>query len=940
MPFFTEKGSFWTNGTTELLASTSEQDRQGRTRNRCNGEGYESVALIPLRFNAEIIGLLQLNDKRKDMFTPDMIGFYEKIGASIAVALARKQAVEQIESLSRFPNENPNPALRIRTDGTLIYANDSSKPLLDSWNCREGQKLPGHLREVISNVLRSDEREIIEITFEEHTFVLDLVPIKHAGYLNIYGRDITDRKKAEKSLGESETKFRALVETTSAATFIHRGAQYCYVNPAMAVISGFTQEELLAMDFWDLVHPDVRELVRERGRARHAGEQPPQRYEAAIQTKNGEKKWIDLVACFIEFEGQPAVLGTFFDITDRKIAEGELRRKEEAERRFQEQLRHLHEVSNELSIALSFDDLCRRAVELGRSRLGFDRLGIWFFDQNDTEFIIGSFGTDETGGLRDERTSRLKTRDDGAFQRFLVGGGQCLFDENIPLYNFSGEKVDRGSYALAGMWDAQNLIGYIGMDNLLEHKPITPHDRELLVLFASTVGRLCTLKRAEEDLRESEEKFFDLYQNAPVGYHELDRDGRIVEINQTEADLMGYTREEMLGRSIFEFIEEDGRDTAKKAYHNKIMERQPAKDFERTYIRKDGSSIYLAIRDQLLLDENKQVIGMRSTVQDVTDRKHLEDQLRQAQKMEAVGQLAGGVAHDFNNIVMIINGYCSFAMNSLGPDHEVRGDLEEVKTAADRAASLTRQLLAFSRKQVLQPVVLNLNSVVDNMDKMLRRVIGEHIELATITDSDLGNVKADPGQIEQILLNLAVNARDAMPQGGKLTIETANVDLGEDYARQHVGATPGPYVLLALTDTGVGMDAQTLSRVFEPFFTTKEKGKGTGLGLSTVYGIVKQSGGYIWVYSEPGQGTTFKIYLPQIGNILEPTERKAYSGSLQGSETILIVEDEAPLRELLRKTFEKNGYTVLVASNGEEALRLCQQSPDSIDLLVTDVVMP
>jgi PAS domain S-box-containing protein len=326
---------------------------------------------------------------------------------------------------------------------------------------------------------------------------------------------------------------------------------------------------------------------------------------------------------------------------------------------------------------------------------------------------------------------------------------------------------------------------------------------------------------------------------------------------------------------------------------------------------------------------------------DVTEKKRLEEQLRQAQKMEAVGRLAGGIAHDFNNILTAVIGYNSLLLGRLGEADPARREVAEVEKAAQRAASLTRQLLAFSRQQVLEPKVVNINRLVAEVDQMLRRLIGEDIDLATVLDAHLGNTKVDSGQLEQVVLNLALNARDAMPHGGKITIETANVDLDENYARQHVTARPGSYVMLAVSDTGCGMDAETQSRVFEPFFTTKEMGKGTGLGLSTVYGIVKQSGGYVWVYSELGRGTTFKIYLPRVEGDIEQLKPAVLETEIAGgAETILVVEDDEGIRNLICEILEMNGYTVLKASDGNEALALAARSERPIHLTITDVVMP
>ena len=341
-----------------------------------------------------------------------------------------------------------------------------------------------------------------------------------------------------------------------------------------------------------------------------------------------------------------------------------------------------------------------------------------------------------------------------------------------------------------------------------------------------------------------------------------------------------------------------------------------------------------------LRDPRGALRGCVLVLRDITERRSLEEQFRQSQKMDAVGRLAGGVAHDFNNILTVIKGYSDLLLEELGSaDERLHRAANEIYHSAERAASLTRQLLAFSRRQVLEPRVLDLNEVVASMDKMLQRLIGEDIGLVSICKSGLRRVKADPGQIEQVILNLAVNARDAMPQGGKLTIETANVELEEDYARIHMAVRPGSYVMLAVSDTGCGMDDETQAHIFEPFFTTKEKG--TGLGLATTYGIVKQSGGNIWVYSELGQGTTIKIYLPRVRDAVDTIEPlQPVAARHSGSETILLVEDERAVRELVVSTLERYGYTVLAAGDAAEATQLAQQHERRIHLLLTDVVMP
>jgi PAS domain S-box-containing protein len=454
--------------------------------------------------------------------------------------------------------------------------------------------------------------------------------------------------------------------------------------------------------------------------------------------------------------------------------------------------------------------------------------------------------------------------------------------------------------------------------------------------------------RAEEALRESEERFRRIYDDSPIGYHELDANGRMVRVNRTELEMLGYPAEEMLGEPVWKFVLEE--ETTRHVIMAKIEgDVSFHETFERTYRRKDGTTLPALVKDRLLRDQEGRIIGIHSTVEDLTERRRSEEtlkksdsQLRQWQRLEAIGRLAGGIAHDFNNLLMTIKGCGEILLQELDPNDPRREEVEQIQKAAERAAELTRQLLAFGRKQVLQPQVVDLNEIVSNMNKILQRVIGEDIQLHTLLGPRLHPVKVDPAQIEQVIMNLAVNARDAMPRGGNLTIETASVFLDEDFARQHASVKPGPYVMMAVTDTGCGMNKETQSHLFEPFYTTKEKGKGTGLGLSTVYGIVKQSEGNIWAFSEFGQGTTFKIYLPAVPpSAPEPSKSPELRRvAAMETETILLVEDEKALRSMMRNTFQKKGYTVLEAEHGQEALKICADYSGPIHLMVTDMVMP
>jgi two-component system, cell cycle sensor histidine kinase and response regulator CckA len=447
-------------------------------------------------------------------------------------------------------------------------------------------------------------------------------------------------------------------------------------------------------------------------------------------------------------------------------------------------------------------------------------------------------------------------------------------------------------------------------------------------------------KRAEEEFRQSQQKLRIHFEHTPLAVVEWDPQLRITEWSASAERVFGYSREEAIGRegsflvppALREHVERMGQE---------ILKRRGGTRSTNDNVTKDGRTISCEWYNTPLVDDSGRVLGVASLVQDVTDRVALEERLRQSQKMEAVGRLAGGVAHDFNNLLTVIMGYTQILTDGLPTAGRLKDATGQIRSAADRAAGITRQLLAFSRKQVLSPRVIDLNDIMLNLDSLLRRLIGEDVEVLAMPGRDLGAVKADPGQIEQVIMNLALNARDAMPDGGKLTLETENTELDDAYARDHDPLQPGRYVMLAVSDTGTGMSSETQAHIFEPFFTTKKVGKGTGLGLSMVYGIVKQSGGYIWVYSEPGQGTTFKIYLPRVDQPAEAVgAEKRPAGIQRGTETILLVEDDTQLRQLTSSVLSHCGYKVLSAASSEEGLVLCRENHRDIHLLVTDVVMP
>jgi len=451
------------------------------------------------------------------------------------------------------------------------------------------------------------------------------------------------------------------------------------------------------------------------------------------------------------------------------------------------------------------------------------------------------------------------------------------------------------------------------------------------------------LKQAQELLEKERETFFPILHKAPYGIALIDNDGNFNYINPAFTNITGYTLEDIFTRKDW-FHRASPFPEYRQEIINSLKRDVIQKSVERIFsiVCKKGEIKEIEFKPTLLDDDRIVVI-----LSDITERKRaekekaaLQEELRQSQKMEAVGRLAGGIAHDFNNLLTVISGNCELSFLQLKGRDPLKENIQEIKRAADRATSLTRQLLAFSRRQILEPKVLDLNTIIKDLDKMLRRVIGENIKLVTLLSDGLGTVRTDPGWMEQVIINLALNARDAMPSGGKLIIETTNVELGESYAQSHVAMKPGRHVKLCVRDTGTGMSPEVRERLFEPFFTTKAKGKGTGLGLSTVYGIVMQSGGNICVHSEPGLGTTFEIYLPRVDESLEEMREKVTREEPpHGSETILVVEDEEDVRSLLVQVLEMQGYTVLETSCGEDALEVSKNRKEPIHMILTDVVM-
>ena len=735
-----------------------------------------------------------------------------------------------------------------------------------------------------------------------------------------------DRKQAEHALIESEAKFRAVADTATSGIYIHAGERFLYVNRASESISGYKREELMGRKVWEVVHPEDLQTLQMRAASRTRGENVPARYEFRLIHKSGEIRWVDFSAALIQFEGQSAILATVFDITDRKRGEQlqsalyRIANLSSSATDLPQFYKSIHDIVGELMYARNFY-IAVRSEESGNIETPY------FVDEEDATIPPPEAWK---GGLTDYvlRTGKMVLVDPKKFQ-MLVDAGEVI-SRGAPSIDWIGVPLKQGDKA----------FGVLAVQSYSEKVRFGQKEMDILMFVSQQVASAIEHRRSQEALRRSELRYRSQVESAVYGIYRSSLEGKFLDVNPALVQMLGYnSAEELYALDMNVDLYADPEERPR--YVRDFGHAARIDQVETRWKRKDGKIITVRLSGRGGMKYPGEPESFEMICEDITERRTLEEQLLHSQKMEAVGRLAGGVAHDFNNLLTVIKGYGDLIFNELPEKDPMRGEVDEIRRAAERAAALTHQLLAFSRRQVMAPRVVDLNQVVGNMQKLLKRLLGEDVELHVSLDNRLGRVKADPGQLEQVIMNLAVNARDAMPRGGKLTIETSNRLIDDTYARELAVVNAGEYAMIAVSDTGVGMDAETASRVFEPFFTTKETGKGTGLGLSTVYGIVKQSGGYIWVYSEPGRGTTFKIYLPivEAAETDETGTRPGTAKSYRGTETILLVEDEDGVRALIREVLQRHGYKVIETKNGGEALIECEQHKGEIQLLLTDVVL-
>jgi PAS domain S-box-containing protein len=1173
--------------TGEILRTRSSLLIQGEeireTVNRLPGllptiqSGFRSMMGIPLTAKNQVIGALHFRSTKPNAYTEIDLRLAERVGTQIAGAIAnaqlfmeRKQTEEKYRTIVSTTMDS---FWIVDMQGRFLDVNDAY--------CRViGYSRDELLTMSISDIEAEERTEetarriqkIMEVggdRFETRHKCKDgrIIDIEvGVNYMEIGGgrmfvflHDITERKRAEEALRESEERYRTILENIEDGYYeVDLPGNFTFFNDSLCRMLGYSKDEMIGMGNQQYTDQENRKKLFQAFNEVYRKGEPTKRFDWEVIRKDGTKVFGEVSVSLIkDSKGQPTGFrGIARDITERKRAEDELQIQKQS-------FQTLSEGAPFGMIMIDqeghFKYINPKFIEL----FGYNLKDVpsgkeWFRkaypDPTYRHHVISTWIKDLESYKPGEKRSRTfaVTCKDGMEKIInfipvqLETGENLMTCEDITESKRTEEALRKSQHLLESTYislrdavfiidaktveiiecnpAASEIFGYTrnelldrattflhvteasleefrknlyaavetkGFLSQLEFKmkrkdgtvfptenAVVPlkDEQDKLMGWVSVVRDITDRKRAEEALRESEERYRTILENIEDGYYETDLPGNLTFFNDSLCRTLGYSKDEMIGMSNKQYTDEENRKKLFAAFNEVYRTGEPTKGFDWQVFTKDGAKLFGEVSVSLIKDSKGQPTGFRGIARDITERKRAEEalrtekqrfeillenapfgvimidkegnfkyvnskfielfgydfndipngrewfrkaypdpeyrhdvietwindsnisepeekipriftvtckdrtkkiirfitvqleggeylmsseditliqraeeekaalaeQLRQSQKMEAIGRLAGGIAHDFNNLLTVIRGYSQLSLLELKADDKLRENIEEVQRATQRATDLTRQLLAFGRRQIMEMKILDLNALLKDLDKMLRRVIGEDIELTYLLANDIGKVKIDPGQIEQVILNLAVNARDAMPSGGKLTIETSNAELDEAYAHTHIGSKPGRYVMLSVSDTGVGMTPEIRERAFDPFFTTKEKGKGTGLGLSTCYGIVKQSGGNIWAYSEPGRGTTFKIYLPWLEEFPKETKDKPEAAEIhKGTETILAVEDEIEVRKLVAQILKGQGYTVIEASDGEEAIKVAQKnSGNKIHLLLTDVVMP
>jgi len=724
----------------------------------------------------------------------------------------------------------------------------------------------------------------------------------------------------------TESEARALLSASrELLAIVSPAGEFLFVNENFSRVLGYSPQQLVGKSLLSLHAASDASLIEQKLAAVIAGKNHDTvACRCSLRAKSGQCRWFDAVATNrIPDPDVQGIIISYQDVTEIQ--------------RMEAQRLVLSNIVHALNQTSNLDDLLFQIHDALKKVVYAENFFVALYDPQ-TEMFHFPFFVDQF----DPPPSPQKVASTCMAYVFRTGNSCSIPQSEFDRLAAAGEVELVGSASPAWLGvplkTPSATIGVMVVQHYQDENAYDQRDLEFLDSVGGHIALAIERVRAEEALRKSESMFRLLFSHTPLPMWVFDIETlRFLQVNEAATKQYGFSENEFR-RMTFRDIHPD----ANEPSFAKLVEewKQDGRHHGNwRHKHKDGKSFEVDVVSHKLEYAGRAVRLV--VAQDVSERQLLEQQLRQAQKMEAIGRLAGGVAHDFNNLLMVIKGHTELLLDVLPLADHVTRKVEQIDRSADRATALTRQLLAFSRMQVLQPRPMNLNAVVDEMGNLLPRLIGEDIELVVRSSSDLGTIRADASQMEQIIMNLAVNARDAMPSGGKLIIETQNIELDHYYREAHPIVQPGRYVLLSVSDTGTGMDAETQARIFEPFFTTKEQGKGTGLGLATVYGVVKQSGGFIWVYSELGKGTTFKIYLPRVDEAAAaPVPAFAPSQVLRGTETVLLTEDEQDVREVAREFLESAGYKVLQAPSGKAALKLATEHSGAIDLLVTDMVMP